>query len=115
MYHFRIRVMLIVIFGALLMIETRLFHLQIIDGRRYGQHAHHVRTSAQTLPTLRGRIISADGVVLAADLPSYDIAVCYRQLDPLVEGSRWRTVMLEQLKKLCVVRRGDERRMRENG
>jgi cell division protein FtsI/penicillin-binding protein 2 len=84
MYHFRIRAMLIVIFGALLMVATRLFYLQIIEGRRYEQYAENVRLATHTLPTLRGRIFSADGVLLAADLPAFDIGVRYDQLDPPV-------------------------------
>ena len=108
MYHFRIRAMLIVIFGALLMVATRLFYLQIIEGHRYEQYAENVRLATHTLPTLRGRIFSADGVLLAADLPAFDVGVRYDQLDPPVPGSRWRTAMLDDLRKLAEVRRDEE-------
>ena len=114
MYHFRIRAMLIVIFGALLMVVTRLYYLQMIEGPRYKDYAESFRLSTRTLPTLRGRILSADGVVLAADLPAYDIGVRYNRIDPLVEGSRWRTVMLEQLKSLCSVLRAEKLKSHRN-
>ncbi len=106
--------MLIVVFGALLMVVTRLFYLQIIEGPRYTDYAESFRLSTRTLPTLRGRILSADGAVLAADLPAYDIGVRYNQLDPLVEGRRWRTVMLEQLKSLCSVQRTEKLKSHRN-
>ena len=108
MFQYRIRAILIVIFGGLLMVTTRLFYLQVVTGPHYTEYARNIRLSSHTLPTLRGPIVSADGVVLAADLPAFDIAARYRDLDPLVEGSRWRTVMLQSLKNLFKVPRGDK-------
>jgi len=81
MFKFRLRVICILIFGGALMIATRLFYLQIIEGAHWQNYAEQIRLSRRSRPTYRGRILAADGTVLAADLPAFDMAVRLSDLD----------------------------------
>ena len=84
MYKFRLRVLLIVIFGGSLMVTSRLFYLQVVQGEHWARYAEQIRLDRRSLPTARGRILAADGSVLAADLPAFDIVLRLADLDPPV-------------------------------
>jgi len=81
MYKYRLRVLLILVFGGCLMVATRLFYLQVIRGEYWEDYAASIQLSTRSSPTHRGRILAADGTVLAADLPAFDIAVKLSGLD----------------------------------
>jgi len=90
-YHYRLRVILILIFGGFLMVATRLFYLQVIQGEYWSAYADEIRLSRRSSPTHRGRILAeeippapgspAQTVVLAADLPAFDITLKLSKLD----------------------------------
>jgi len=94
MFKFRLRVICILIFGGALMVATRLFYLQIVEGAHWKNYAEQIRLSRRSRPTYRGRILAADGTLLAADLPAFDMAVRLSDLDarnPSAPDARGRT------------------------
>jgi len=93
MYQYRLRVLLILIFGGCVMVATRLFYLQVIQGEYWQEYANHVLLSRRSLPTYRGRIFAADGTLMAAEMPAFDIAVKLGELDAPVstDGGRPRS------------------------
>ena len=84
MYKYRLRVILIVIFGGFLMVSTRLFYLQVVRGDHYRDYAANVRVRREAVEASRGRILAAGGELLAFDAPSWDLALTPTQLP------RWR-------------------------
>ena len=103
-YKYRLRVILILIFGGFLMVATRLFYLQVMQGEHWSTYAEEIRLSRRSCPTHRGRILaeelpsadcpSPEPVELAADLPAFDIAVKLSNLDDPGESNsneRFRT------------------------
>jgi len=80
-FKYRLRVLLILIFGGCLMVATRLFCLQILQGDYWTNYAKQIRLNRRSLPTYRGRIYAGDGTLLAADLPAFDISMRLADLD----------------------------------
>jgi len=80
MYRYRVRVVLILIFGGFLMVSTRLFYLQAIRGEHYRDYAENVRIRRVATEASRGRIVAAGGELLAFDAPSFDVALVPRRL-----------------------------------
>ncbi|MFW6108398.1 MAG: penicillin-binding transpeptidase domain-containing protein [bacterium] len=74
MYKYRLRVILIVIFGGFLMVSTRLFYLQVVQGEEYRHYAENVRVRREATEACRGRVLAAGGELLAFDAPSWNIA-----------------------------------------
>jgi len=75
MFKFRVRVVLILIFGGFLMVSTRLFYLQIVRGSYYRHYAENVRIDTRSTQASRGAIHAAGGELLAFDRPSFDVAM----------------------------------------
>ena len=71
-------VVAVVCFGGLL---ARLFVLQILDPDNYADRAAGQQLRDTTLPAARGKIISADGVVLATSKTCWSIRASPRELD----------------------------------
>ena len=80
MFKFRVRVVMIVVFGGLLMVSTRLFYLQVVRGDHYQAYAENVSLSRRVTEAVRGRIFAAGGELLAHSSPSYDVAFVPRHL-----------------------------------
>lgn len=82
MHKNRIIVLFCVIVAAFVVVEARLFHLQIIRGEHYASQAERQRVGLKPLNVVRARILTSDGVVLAEDQEAKDIAVVIGVLDP---------------------------------
>lgn len=74
-------VVAVVCFGGLL---VRLFVLQILDPDNYADRAAGQQLRDTTLPAARGKIISADGVVLATSKTCWTIRASPRELDDAI-------------------------------
>lgn len=74
-------VVAVVCFGGLL---VRLFVLQILDPDNYADRAAGQQLRDTTLPAARGKIISADGVVLATSKTCWSIRASPRELDDAI-------------------------------
>ena len=74
-------VVAVVCFGGLL---ARLFVLQILDPDNYADRAAGQQLRDTTLPAARGKIISADGVVLATSKTCWTIRASPRELDDAI-------------------------------
>jgi len=75
MFKLRVRVILILLFGGLVMVATRLFYLQIVCGDHYRAYAENVRVDTRATEASRGRLRAASGELLAFDEPAYDVAI----------------------------------------
>jgi len=75
MFRFRVRVVLILMFGGFLMVSTRLFYLQVVRGDYYREYAENVRIDRRAIEASRGRVCAAGGELLAFDAPSFNIAL----------------------------------------
>jgi penicillin-binding protein 2 len=63
---------IIIIFSILL---VRIFYIQVIKGLYYRDASIHKSVRIIELPTVRGKILDRNGVVLAEDIPSYELEV----------------------------------------
>jgi len=75
-YQRRLKVLTFAFCGGFLLIGARLAHLQLIDGSRYRGLAETQPIRERILPTSRGRILDARGVVLAVDEQTYTLHLC---------------------------------------
>jgi penicillin-binding protein 2 len=75
MFKFRVRVVLIIIFGGFLMVSTRLFYLQVVRGDEYREYVKNVRLDRRVTEAARGRIYARRGELLAFDAPSFNLAL----------------------------------------
>ena len=73
MFQRRITVILLVIIIAFLVLELKLFSLQVIQGSYYRQEAQRRSTRIELISALRGRILDRRGRVLVEDRPSFDL------------------------------------------
>ena len=80
MYKFRLRVILILMFGGFLMVSTRLFYLQMILGAHYQDYVENVRVRTEATEASRGSVYAAGGERLAFDVPSWNVAFLPRRL-----------------------------------
>ena len=74
-----IRIQIMRIFAAVvvLLLVYNLFHVQIVEGERWSSMAESNRFRRFTQVAPRGSIYTADGVVLATNIKTYDIALSY--------------------------------------
>lgn len=78
MFERRLRILLIVLSAPALAVLLRLFQLQIVQGARYQAETQKLLERPATyLPCLRGEITDRNGLRLAYDAPSWDVAVHY--------------------------------------
>lgn len=71
------RILIFIIFIGLVFIyfTIQLFNYQILEGKIYTELAEENRISEISLPTLRGVIYDRNGIVLARNVASYNIAI----------------------------------------
>ena len=65
---------------GLLFLLVNLFHVQILERDRYGDREEAQSLRRIRLPAARGEIVDRNGVILANNRPSYDIAISLDQL-----------------------------------
>jgi len=70
-------IVLLLVFGIYL---TRLIYLQVIQGEAYTIRAEENRTQNLNISAPRGIIYDRNGVVLARNIPSYNIVITYADL-----------------------------------
>lgn len=78
--HRRIRLCLGLFWLALLVVFGRLVQLEITQGAAWRKEAAQPLTRRVSVPSVRGRLLSRDGVVLAADRKVLALALHYRYL-----------------------------------
>ncbi len=59
---------------------SRAFYLQVVKGDYYRDISENKSIRIVEIPTVRGRILDRNGVVLAEDLPSYDLVITPKYL-----------------------------------
>ena len=82
MHKQRITVLFCVIVAAFVVVEARLFHLQIVRGEHYASYADRQRIGLLPVNVARARILTSDGAVLAEDRLAKDVVVVIGKLDP---------------------------------
>ncbi len=65
---------------GLLLLLAALFRVQVLHGERYGSREEAQSLRRIRIPSARGEIVDRNGVVLANNRPSYDIAISLDQL-----------------------------------
>ena len=65
---------------GLLFLLVNLFHVQILERDRYGGREQAQSLRRIRLPAARGEIVDRNGVVLANNRPSYDVAISLDQI-----------------------------------
>jgi penicillin-binding protein 2 len=76
----RFNTFLIVIGGILVLFSFRLFFYQIVEGDKWLADAEENRTKEVSLATQRGVIYDRNGIILARNVASYNIAITPAQL-----------------------------------
>lgn len=64
---------IVIIFISIVVL--RLFYLQVLNGTYYFEQSEYNSIRIETLQPVRGRILDRNGVVLAENLPSYDLEI----------------------------------------
>ena len=83
--HYRssaVRVLFIVLAAAALVLAARLFHLQVIRGGYHKSLSEQNSIRLQVVKAPRGLIYDRNGIVLARNRPSYQIAIQPVELQP---------------------------------
>ncbi len=88
------------------MVTTRLVILQIIDFEHYQELSTGNRIRIEALPPIRGLIFDRNGVLLAENLPAYQLELIPEQVDDVEET-------LARLRDLELLRPADETRVRD--
>ena len=105
----RMRIVLIGFLVLLSIVFARAVQLEVTQGAAFRAETAKPLRREQSLPGVRGRILAADGTVLACDRESFALAVPYRWLsEPSNEGD-----LIRRLQDLCDVRPGDWQRRAE--
>ena len=85
----RLLIVYVVMAVIIIFYVTRLFEIQILDGEAYLASADENRITVVRDQTKRGVIYDRNGVVLAKNIPTYDIVIVPAEL-PEDEGDRQR-------------------------
>jgi len=80
----RLRVVSILVLALFLFYAFRLFTLQVIDGPLYAAQAEENRTTRISVPAQRGIIYDRNGVVLARNVPSFNVVITPANLPGLL-------------------------------
>ena len=106
--HRRARICLAGFVLLLLVIATRAVYIEVTQGDAFRAEAVRPIVNRHDLPGVRGRILAADGSVLAHDQKVSALAVKYRYLEE-PPNTRWMRSMLRA--RLTKAERKDERRV----
>ena len=77
MFHRRLTLLSAVMAAVLVLLAAQMSRLAVVQGAARYEAAERRLDLVQFLPTTRGRILDCNGLALAADRPSYDVAVEY--------------------------------------
>ena len=77
MFHRRLTLLAVVMAVVLVLLVAQMSRLALVQGAARYEVAERRLDLVQFLPTTRGRILDRNGLALAADRPSYDVAVEY--------------------------------------
>lgn len=104
----RLGIIFVVVAGLLGLIAARVLWLQTVGRDRYVALWNRVSERIEPIPARDGRILTADGLVLACDEPQFAVTVHYRWLeDPPDQG--WLTA--QALARLAPSQRRDRARL----
>jgi penicillin-binding protein 2 len=79
-YERRLKILLALMVGVILIVLGRLVQLQVLWGDRLGERARELLTYVELLQTVRGRVLDRAGRPLAQDEPCYDLCFDYPML-----------------------------------
>ena len=79
--HRRLRWLVVVVVGTLLLLIVRLWQLQIVRGDEYYELARSNVVAESYLPSVRGKILDRNGVALADNRPAFHVYVTPRLVD----------------------------------
>jgi penicillin-binding protein 2 len=100
----------------LVVIAVRLGHLQTVQQPAYVEPFFQTREVTEELPARQGRILAADGAVLADDVLTYDLLVHYRWLEEPLDRRWLRSKVWERLsrsdRRQAAVVAGEEQQVR---
>ncbi len=71
----RSMIFIIIILGVYIIYIFRLFQLQIVEGEQWLVQAEENRVNEINLPALRGTITDRRGIILARNIPSYNVII----------------------------------------
>ena len=92
--HRRLRWLVVVVVGALLVLIGRLWHLQILHGDEYYELARENVVAESYLPSVRGKILDRNGMAMADNRPAFHVYVTPRLVD---DAARDRLIELLRL------------------
>ncbi len=75
LFRQRSRMVLVLVLGVIGLLHFKLFHLQIIQGQTWSRMATNNRLRKIPVPAPRGRIFDRQGVVLADNVPAWQLLV----------------------------------------
>ncbi|WP_339671538.1 penicillin-binding protein 2 [Dasania marina] len=84
-YAARLVVVLLAVAAMLLLLAGRYFSLQVLDHDIYRTQSDRNRVQLQAIPPKRGLIYDRNGVLLAENIPSYELTVVKEQVGDLAE------------------------------
>jgi penicillin-binding protein 2 len=76
----RILIFIVIVAVVFVLYIVRLFSLQILQGPEWAAAAEENRIREINLPTQRGIITDRNGIILARNIPSYDVTLTYAKL-----------------------------------
>src|SRR3954470_2713552 len=71
----RTRLVRMAVFAAFLLLSLQAWRLQVVQGRAYREQADYNRVRVSAIPPMRGVIYDRNGVMLAANTPSFVVSV----------------------------------------
>ncbi len=95
-FFLRLGVSRLFLLALFVLVASRLWHLQIVEGARYRQVAEINRRRTLPIFPLRGRIFDRTGRVLADNIPSFSVLAMVEDLPEGVER-------VQMLDRLCVL------------
>jgi penicillin-binding protein 2 len=79
----RLRAIGAIVAGGFLVLLIALWSVQVMHGKHYGNKQEAQSLRRIRIPAARGEIVDRNGVVLANNRPSYDVAIYLDQLGPV--------------------------------
>src|SRR6266487_4672675 len=97
----QLQVLSICVLGGLGLLLVGLWYVQVLSAKRYKNTQISQSFRAVRIPAIRGKILDANGAVLAENRPSYNVSLYLDELRPYFQ-TRYSTAksrVLDELKK----------------